>query len=179
MLNNYYWLFDSVLDKDFCNYVVKSTDWNSTELAKVGQEGVNEAKRITKIVWQEIGKPIGCVAQHYVCTANMLAKWNYDLTNFEDVQMSKYMDQGHYDWHMDTFEPQNGTQRKLSCSILLNDPAEFEGGKFEFNIDDSKTIDLKQGSILVFPSFLKHRVTPVTSGTRYSAVIWAYGPTFR
>ena len=36
-----------------------------------------------------------------------------------------------------------------------------------------------QGSVIVFPSFVWHRVTPVTKGTRYSLVLWTCGQPFR
>jgi PKHD-type hydroxylase len=53
---------------------------------------------------------------------------------------------------MDSFPPQNGIQRKLSCVILLNDPSEFEGGILQFKgMEDQNVLD-KQGSIIVFPT---------------------------
>ena len=71
-------------------------------------------------------------------------------------------------------------QRKLSISIQLNDPSEYKGGSFEFKeLLEKEQPKLLQGSVLVFPSFLQHRVTPIISGTRYSAVTWARGPAFR
>jgi PKHD-type hydroxylase len=62
---------------------------------------------------------------------------------------------------------------------LLNDPSEFEGGILQLKgMEDQNVLD-KQGSIIVFPSFIEHKVTPVTKGVRYSAVTWASGPSFR
>jgi PKHD-type hydroxylase len=176
MLNQYYWIFKNALDPKFCDYVIESADWKKIKKAEITNEGiVDEIRRNTKIIWQNINMPIGCIAKNYICNANMLANWNYNLFDFEEVQLGKYENSGHYDWHMDIFPPENGIQRKLSCSILLND--EFEGGKFE--LEAKKEIYLQKGDIFVFPSFLKHRVTPVTSGTRYSAVVWAKGPAFK
>lgn len=80
-----------------------------------------------------------------------------------------------------------GKTRKLSCSVLLNDPSEYSGGDLEIgntnNVDTSleenkvnlKQYNLGQGSIIVFPGFIWHRVTPVTKGTRYSLVMWTLG----
>jgi PKHD-type hydroxylase len=177
MLNEFYWIFKKAIDPKFCDYVIESADWKQTKIAEVGNDGINEAQRITQIVWQNTDLPIGCVAKNYMCKANALANWNYSLFDFQDVQIGKYKNSGHYDWHYDAFPPENGMQRKLSCSILLND--EFEGGKFEIETFEKKQIDLQKGDIFVFPSFLKHCVTPVTSGTRYSAVVWATGPAFK
>jgi len=68
--------------------------------------------------------------------------------------------------------------RKISMVISITDPDTYEGGEFEF-IDGTKP-DLKpRGSVLVFPSFVRHRVTPVTTGTRYSLVNWFVGNKFR
>jgi PKHD-type hydroxylase len=69
------------------------------------------------------------------------------------------------------------TERKLSISILLNEPdIDFEGGEFE--ILGSFETNLKKNSAIVFPSFLQHRVQTITKGTRKSLVIWAEGPSF-
>jgi PKHD-type hydroxylase len=58
--------------------------------------------------------------------------------------------------------------------MLLSDPSEFEGGEFQFQ--ENESVKMKKGSVIAFPSFLKHQVTPVTSGKRYSAVCWINGP---
>jgi PKHD-type hydroxylase len=72
--------------------------------------------------------------------------------------------------------------RKLSMTIQLSEPNEYEGGEFEidpeFGVLDQAVIK-QRGTVLVFPSFLRHRVAPVTSGIRRSLVCWAEGPKFR
>jgi predicted 2-oxoglutarate/Fe(II)-dependent dioxygenase YbiX len=80
---------------------------------------------------------------------------------------------------MDSFSPKNGEQRKLSCVILLNDSTEFEGGCLRIKEVESNNLLVKKGSIIVFPSFLEHTVTPVAKGVRYTAVTWASGPAFK
>jgi PKHD-type hydroxylase len=99
----------------------------------------------------------------------------------EDTQIGRYRgdNKGHYGKHFDAEQPKDGIQRKLSVSILLNDPSEFEGGELQFTGVDNCKVLTKQGSIVVFPSFVEHLVTPVTKGVRYSAVTWASGPAFR
>ena len=86
---------------------------------------------------------------------------------------------------MDTFfEAPIKVHRKLSMTIQLSDDNDYEGGDFIFQknlIDippDSKKLRAK-GTILVFPSFLPHAVTPVTKGERKSLVVWADGPEWR
>ena len=73
--------------------------------------------------------------------------------------------------------------RKLTAIIQLSDDKDYEGGDFEFGITDAKGDDLVKGNrgkgcLLVFPSFLSHRVTPITKGTRYSIITWMEGDTF-
>ena len=95
------------------------------------------------------------------------------------MQIGKYEEGGHYNWHMDlNGANMRGKSRKLSFSLLLNDPSEFEGGKLEFD-GVTEQPDQKQGTVIIFPSYAIHRVTPVTSGVRYSAVTWVNGPAFR
>jgi len=178
MLNTYYQLYENALDKEFCEHIIKHIKWENAEKANLDGEVV-EWRRKSDIVWDNIYSPIGCVAQYNINLANALAGWNYPVNYYEKMQMSRYSDGGHYDWHIDCFAPVNGVQRKLSCSIQLNDPSEYEGGGLELEVEPGRNMLAKQGSIIVFPSFLKHRVQPVTSGTRYAAVTWAYGPAFR
>lgn len=113
--------------------------------------------------------------------------YNFDLNGYDSVQYTEYYDyeQGKYDFHMDTFmtNPIENEMRKLSITMLLNEPEiDFEGGEFEINqhkeIDPIK-VDAKRGRIIAFPSFMLHRVAPVTKGTRKSLVVWVLGPKFR
>lgn len=184
MLKHSYWLWDSVLPKEFCNLVIKETDWTKKQKGTVFENNdfkVNEKARITNVVWVDSMSPIGCVAITYINSANAQAGWNYNINSMESVQIGQYKKTGHYDWHVDIAMPdQNNMQRKLSISIQLNDPSEYEGGNLEFkDIPEKEQPKLLQGSIIVFPSFLQHRVTPIISGTRYSAVTWAGGPAFK
>ena len=76
------------------------------------------------------------------------------------------------------------SMRKLTLFIIqLSDSDDYEGGDFEFGLTDKEGTDLikgkSKGCLLVFPSFLSHRVTPITKGTRYSIITWMEGDTFR
>jgi PKHD-type hydroxylase len=180
-----YWKWDAVLSKEFCRSALEQIDWAASKDAILGTDKNNPVidlkTRRTDVIWQPSMQPLGCIAKCYMEMANQSAGWGYSLSSQEDTQLSRYKsaDEGHYDWHMDSFAPQNGIQRKLSISILLNDPSEFEGGILQLKgMEDQNLLD-KQGSIIVFPSFIEHRVTPVTKGVRYSAVTWASGPSFR
>jgi PKHD-type hydroxylase len=181
-----YWLWEGALSKEFCRSALAEVDWAISEAGEVGTEEktvtvVDPKMRRTDIIWQDFMQPLGCIAKTYIDMANYAAEWGYGLISQEKTQIGRYKssDEGHYDWHMDAFTPINGIQRKLSISILLSDPSEFEGGELQFKGIEDRKILTKQGSIVVFPSFIEHRVTPVTKGVRYSAVTWASGPSFR
>lgn len=184
MVNKPFWFWESEIDADFCRYVLAHVDWGNE--AAVGQINrgsdaeVDLAHRKTDITWRSALHPLGCVLQSYMRAANEFAGWHYELKGYEAAQIGRYTDAGHYNWHSDVFPPdQNNFQRKLTAVLLLNDCAEFEGGKLEVKNSNSAWSFEKRGTIIVFPSFLEHRVTPVTSGTRYSATSWAIGPAFR
>ncbi len=184
LVNYTYWKWDAVLSKEFCRSALEQIDWATAETAKikVGNDAVSNPKeRRTDIIWQDFNQPLGCIAKCYMEMANQSAEWGYSLSGQENTQLSRYKstDEGHYDWHMDADAPQNGIQRKLSISILLSDPSDFEGGELQFKGMEDQKILTKQGSIVVFPSFIEHKVTPVTKGVRYSAVTWVSGPSFR
>ena len=91
--------------------------------------------------------------------------------------------EGHYGWHQDTdFLEEGYDARKVSVVIQLSDPSEYEGGEFQFYIEEeivSPPQFKTKGTVIVFPSFLKHRVTKVTKGSRNSLVSWIMGPHFK
>ena len=178
MINIPYILFDKALSKEFCDFIIADTAWHEADKAKVDRDNSSvkdDVSRITDILWQELYTPIGCVLQAYLAKANEV--WNYNVHRMEKVQMSRYQVGGHYNWHIDSKAPINDEQRKLSIVMLLND--NFEGGGLEIESHRGENVLKSQGDIVVFPSFLQHKVMPVTEGTRFTAVSWAYGPTFR
>ena len=107
----------------------------------------------------------------------------YDLVHFDDqIQVTQYKKTQHYGWHIDQGPLTNDRPlpRKLSITLLLND--NFEGGDLEIYSPQDQTIypvPMKAGTYCVFPSWVPHRVSPVTKGTRYSLVAWMNGPQFR
>ena len=99
------------------------------------------------------------------------------------IQHTEYNKGSFYDWHQDCFlgESQEGVyERKLSFSIQLSEPDAYTGGDLEFTDDIILTPEEKErlrqrGTVIVFPSFLQHRVTEVTEGQRYALVGWREG----
>jgi len=107
-------------------------------------------------------------------------RYGFALNGFyEPFQLAEYGEGDFFDWHLD-FGVGENSNRKLSISVQLSDPSTYEGGTLQFMINN-KTIDAprEQGTIIIFPSFIMHRVTPVTKGKRRSIVAWVSGPPYR
>jgi len=111
--------------------------------------------------------------------------WKFELKSWNDqIQYTEYSEeyQGKYDWHQD-IGSNLYSHRKLSISIQLSDENEYRGGNLEThttgNLEDSKVYSKKIGSAIIFPSYIVHRVTPVTKGTRKSLVWWVGGCPFK
>ena len=219
-LKHYYYYFQSALSPKICDDIVAYGKAHQTEMAVTGGLGRDEnkdaykadgtmkkgavknlqKKRKSEIVWvndQWIYKEI----HPFIHEANKTAGWNFDWDFSESCQFTKYGVGQHYGWHCDSWDKpydkpddpnSNGKIRKLSVTVSLSDPSEYEGGNLEFDFrnqvdwERNKKSKIKEcteirprGSIIVFPSFVWHRVNPVTRGTRYSLVIWNLGRPFR
>ena len=107
--------------------------------------------------------------------------YQFDLKGFsEEFQYTIYhgSEGGHYDWHMD-LNP-GPAPRKLSLSLQLSDPADYDGCDLQFfGARQLEVAPRARGTVIVFPAYTLHRVTPITRGTRKSLVVWANGPRFR
>ena len=182
-----FWQWEASIDPEFCDSFIEQHFKHAEKIEGAVRTidntfDVNEKKRKTNLAWAEVGTEIFDTVFDYITSANESAGWNYDITGMEPVQLGEYTDGGHYVWHTDMDNPcMEGYQRKLSCSVQLSDPDTYEGG--DLILEDSRgyefTAPRQKGSVIVFPSFLKHKVTPVTKGVRYSAVGWMRGPAFR
>lgn len=101
--------------------------------------------------------------------------FKFDIDFFEALQLVKYEEGQHYDWHCD-MGPGHMCNRKVSVTVQLSSPDKYEGGELILDDNGQDFIAPKEvGSVTVFPSFMRHKVSPVTSGTRYSLVVWASG----
>ena len=169
-----------------CKKIIDLSITLKKERGKIGHKDVknaatDETKRQSTISWIEFKKmqPVYDDLRYLVQKIN---RNNFGFNNIkitEPAQVSEYSKGQFYDWHtdssidMDTEPP----VRKLSMTLLLNDPSEFEGGNLE--IAEKKMSHMKQGHAAIFASFLQHRVTPVTKGVRKSLVVWFSGEPFK
>jgi PKHD-type hydroxylase len=150
--------------------------------AQIGS-GIDTDYRRSKTSWIQLNSDTEWIFSrigHMVSSLNGQF-YGFDLYGFaESLQYTVYSeeDEGCYDWHRDL-----GSQtapRKLSAVVQLSDPDDYEGGDLE--LMTSKTpdvVDRCAGRGVVFPSFVLHRVTPVTKGVRKTLVAWACGNQFK
>jgi PKHD-type hydroxylase len=169
-----------------CREIIASGRAQKPRTAQIGMGkpggGTDTKKRVTTISWI----PFKEMGHMYRDLNNFIQKANENHFGFGDIritenaQFTEYPEGGFYDWHMDCdvhmqHEP---PVRKISMTLLLNDPSEFEGGDLEL-MGPGKYAPLKQGHAICFASFLNHRVNPVKRGMRQSLVVWFGGKPFR
>ena len=207
-LQNHYWYFQSVIPPKVCDDIVRYANSIKDQIGVTGRFGNKKLndndildlkrERNSNIVWL-YDKWIYREIHPYIHRANENAGWNFEWDWSEACQFTKYGKGQYYDWHCDSFhapyqrdnqnDPSHGKIRKLSVTVSLSDPKDYKGGELEFdfkdvhvnqkpNIKKCKEI-LPKGSLVVFPSFVWHRVCPVKKGSRYSLVIWNLGKPFK
>ena len=154
----------------------------------------NKKVRISDVVWTS-DQWIYDTIWPYMQEANERAGWKYDIRGAEPMQITRYKKGGFYIFHKDgkgdhlsaydypNNEFKHGHVRKLSMTVLLND--NYEGGEFQFTTYKQEECEIhtpefnKTGTIIMFPSDVEHRVTPVTKGIRYSLTGWVHGDAFQ
>jgi PKHD-type hydroxylase len=103
--------------------------------------------------------------------------WQFDITGFfQDLQLLSYKadTQQHYSWHMD-IGPGSDNGRKISISVQLSAADDYAGGELELNSGKILSAPREAGAVVLFPSFMLHRVAPVTRGERWALVGWVQG----
>ena len=191
VLNTPYWYNkEERIPKKLCEEIIEIC--KEYEMDAAGVFGANEKDKLmntsyrqTNIAWIPKGTVVEKLLHSHVGLANMQAGWNFTVTDMEAAQFAEYTKGHFYDWHKDVALNPATPHRKLSISVNLSDPKDYEGGDLElknyWGTQDLKmpTAELrKQGTVIVFPSMLMHRVTEVTKGKRYSLVQWYSGPQF-
>ena len=181
-----YWCWNEEISDESCQKLISSGEGKWTE-ATVKNQRTDYRK--SDIVWNK-DQWVFDLIWPYMLSANEEAGWKYNIVAAESVQITRYNKGGFYSWHRDGYGSHNevydetsnefrhGNTRKLSMCIILN--SDFEGGDFQIRgfYEEIDIPKLTKGSVIVFPPFMEHRVTPVTKGTRYSLVAWFVGPPY-
>lgn len=154
--------------------------------------------RNSKIGWIPSSHWSCGMCYNYILQANMNNfKYHIDDWSETSMQYTSYREGEFYNWHVDTslpdwFKNTNNHQenyvinssekvRKLSFTLQLSDPSDYDGGELQFLTDDNNTFfaPKTRGSIIIFDSRLRHRVKKVTRGERKSLVGWIWGPRWK
>ena len=183
------WIIETstpLLTPEQCRIVIDCGKKQPPQTAQVGMGaeggGTDTKKRVTTISWI----PFNALPELYHTLDEFIQKANLNHFGFDDIriteqaQFTEYPEGGFYDWHMDSdvVMAHQPHVRKISMTLLLNDPSEFEGGDLEL-ISPGRFKPIKQGHAICFASFLNHRVNPVKRGVRQSLVVWFGGKPFR
>ena len=161
----------------------KSFEKNLTLSTILEKEIVDEKIRSSKHGWIHTDHWIAGVMAHMIrCANDNLFK--FDLTEWASgIQYTVYDGNGSkYDWHTDTTSAafKSDEVRKLSISLFLSDPDEYEGGELQIlNVNKMHSYKAPKGTAVIFPSTMVHRVRPLKSGVRKSLVGWFGGPPWR
>ena len=166
----------SLIEKELSKYDEQQEPGKVSDSAKA-----NKNIRDSSIYWLNENNWICGFLMHYVNIHNR-DNYGYDLHGLDSnvIQYSRYGPGGFYTWHTDVAGPQMPL-RKLSFTLQLSDPSEYEGGELQF-IDNNRNSffapkDL--GTLITFKSDMLHRVRPVKSGVRKSIVGWMCGPPWK
>jgi len=181
-----YW--DDAFTEDELKKVVEYGDEHGVERGTtlgIADEGV----RVSNIKFHERNNENAWIFDklNFVIQSANEMFYGFELNGYDAFQYTTYNSEetGRYNWHMDMATGKDNIPkdmvetRKLSLTLCLND--EFEGGEFQINDgnqDRPQTLPAKKGRAFLFPSFMIHRVMPVTKGVRKSIVVWVTGPKF-
>ena len=147
------------------------------------EDSIRKDIRITQTAWIAPSPQSQWIYDRVQRVARALndRSYQFDLRGFsENLQYTIYngTEGGHYGWHVDHGPLK--VQRKLSISVQLSDSSDYEGCNLEFQAGNKiETAPRTLGAVVAFPSYVLHRVTPCTWGTRKALVAWTTGPKLR
>ena len=182
---NMFWQWDKEIPPIVCQAIIKRGLQLETIDAEVGNNLENDEGKVDHSVRNsQIGffnadtdAWLFHLLWGYMLKANTNAEWNFDIEEQQPPQFTTYEKDFFYNFHEDgTFHQDR--MRKISITIILSDPIHYDGGEFVFE-SGGDTISKNQGTVIAFPSFIRHRVDSVTKGIRYSLVNWFTGPAFK
>ena len=177
-----YWLYDKSPLVDLADKIINNAP-SVNDATTSAQDNVNTRDSSVSFITaqDDLGKEIFGKVWGFITDANIQAGWNFNVSACEPFQYTEYSNNQKYDWHVDNRFNEDDT-RKLSFTLLLTD--DYTGGDFQFELGSPgdalriTTVSMKKGDLVIFPSYVWHRVTPVKDGTRKSLVGWCRGPNF-
>ena len=179
---NFYAFWNNAFSKEECQKIINLANDKGLIKGKTFNDDKKKDVRDSKISFLYPVDKMDWVFRRITdITLNLNERFfKFDLFGLnEGFQFTNYeAPSGKYGKHVD--RGMNISVRKLSISIQLTDPEEYEGGELYLYDDNKGTLmDKTQGTLILFPSYVLHEVMPVTKGTRNSLVTWVTGKQFK
>jgi PKHD-type hydroxylase len=174
-----YMIWESAFSENNIKNIIEQGEAQILEKA-ITFAGEGSEIRKSKVSWFSDNLDMRDQLWDFILEANR--QWGFDVSKYADIQYTVYegTDNGHYNWHADVdWASSIASQRKISLTVQLSDPSEYEGGDFHLQGAQLAPNYKMRGTVLAFPSYQYHMVSPVTSGIRRSLVAWFEGPSWR
>jgi PKHD-type hydroxylase len=166
-----------LLSADECDAIIDWAEANPAAWEKIIQPNVSYSQ--LAVDQPEDDKRINWLLQKFKVTVNSLNSrlWRFDISNIGPVVILRYDAGDQFGLHIDL--GRGYLDRKISMIVQLSRPDAYVGGVLEFGLAPPGTAARERGSLLAFPAWVPHRLTPVTSGRRYVVTCFVLGPPFR
>ena len=173
--------YEKALSSKECQLLIDYANKHDKEIAGLASR-TDISYRKNKVVWLEPVQELKPIYNKLMKTVIDLNNryFKFDLYGFtEKMQFTEYSEYNdNYNLHIDKLH--GDIIRKLSIVVQLSRPKDYEGCNLEiYNSATPETMKKDQGTLIAFPSYSLHKVTPLFSGTRYSLVAWIGGPQFK
>jgi PKHD-type hydroxylase len=173
---------DQVFTKEECEKIIEIGNKAEKIDGTLKNNLLDYALRKSKVAWIKPEPENRWIYERITNCVNILNDnfFHFDLFGMmEYLQFSEYnAPDDHMTEHIDQYV--GGSIRKLSISIQLSDPNDYEGGDLKIiDCADPSAVKKDQGTAIAFPSFMLHKVEPVIKGTRYTIVAWVSGNSFK
>ena len=178
----HYWFTEVFSEEELMWIENLQKEYQYERASIVGSTSFNDTEQIrkSKIKWISLDEKSEWLYEKLsnLCIEANDNLWGFNLNNIKDeIQYTEYGEGGNYDWHVD-IGPYPINHRKISIVVFLTD--DHVGGELElWSGGNFQNILKKRGNAIIFPSYLLHRVTPVTEGIRKSLVLWVGGDSYQ
>jgi len=176
-----YMYFENIFTVNECLEINNVCKNNLNSMYDLPAKDVKKSSNINFIFWKNIKNKINAI-ENYIKISN--ENFKFDIFDVKDDNYLAYntyseKNKSEYGWHSDL---NKGNNNHFKLTVLLNiSTVNYVGGFFELFLN--KPIHVKQfdktGCMLIFPTYLQHRVTPVIQGERNTLALWLEGPRFK
>lgn len=189
---SYYWFEHGLSSEEVDQIIRTASELPEAERASTLGDETGGGTRSSMIKWLPRNQTFDWLYERMISMSKEAnqALWGFDLiSSLEAIQYTEYYasENGHYDWHQDIGVGELPSKRKVSITIQLSDVDEYDGGDLLICTGSSGTGELDNNLVMprgkgvgvLFPSYMMHRVSPVTRGVRRSLVLWVGGAHYR